>query len=124
MAQGYRDLIVWQKAIKLIVEIYKLSNTLPRAETYGLSSQMRRAAVSIPSNIAEGSRRGTHKEFRYFLLVAFGSGAELETQVEIAKQLYTRREINFETIDLLLDEVMKMLNKMIYSTDYRLLTTN
>ena len=85
---------------------------------------MRRAAVSIPSNIAEGSRRGTHKEFRYFLLVAFGSGAELETQVEIAKQLYTRREINFETIDLLLDEVMKMLNKMIYSTDYRLLTTN
>jgi four helix bundle protein len=73
---------------------------------------MRRSAISIPSNIAEGRRRGTKKDYRQFLIIAYGSGAELETQIEIAKRLPFGKNIDYDKVDSLLLEVMKMLNKM------------
>ena len=108
--QNYQQLTVWQKAMKLVVTIYQLTELFPKTEIYGLTSQMRRAAVSIPSNIAEGSRRGTRKDYRQFVLNAYGSGAELETQIEIAKQLGFAKEYNYTQVSSLLDEVMRMLN--------------
>lgn len=111
--KSYENLIVWQKAISLVLEIYKLTENFPREEIYGLTSQMRRSSVSIPSNIAEGSRRGTRKDFRNFLITAFGSGAELETQIKISKQLPIGKNLDYLIIDSLLEEVMKMLNKLI-----------
>ena len=83
----YKDLIVWQRAMELVGAVYELTKDFPRSEIYGLVSQMQRCATSIPSNIAEGRRRGTKKDYRHFLIIAYGSGAELETQVDIAKKL-------------------------------------
>lgn len=113
MIHSYKELIVWQKSIELVTRIYKLTESFPRTEIYGLTSQMRRCAVSIPSNIAEGRRRGTKKDYRQFLLIAYGSGAELETQLEISKKLDFGKNLNFRDIDYLLEEIMRMLNKMI-----------
>jgi len=110
---SYKDLIVWQKAVDLVVEIYKLTENFPKSEMYGITSQMRRSAVSMPSNIAEGRRRGSRKDFRQFLIISYGSGAELETQIEIVKKLPFGESVDFEKADSLLLEVMKMLNKMI-----------
>ena len=111
---SYRDLIVWQRAVDLVAEVYKVTETFPMTERYGLVSQMRRCAVSIPSNIAEGRRRGTRKDFRQFVLIAYGSGAELETQLEIAQRLRFCNPDGQKADELLL-EVMKMLNKMLSS---------
>jgi len=113
MIESYRGLIVWQKAMDLVVELYILTEKFPKEEIYGLTSQMRRAAVSIPSNIAEGRSRGSRKEFRQFLLMAYGSGSELETQIEIAKRLFNMKNFNFYKVDQLLNEVMKILNTII-----------
>ena len=110
---SYKDLIVWQKAMDLVVGIYDITNHFPKSETYGLISQMRRAAVSIPSNIAGGSRRSSRKYFRNFLLIAYGSGSELETQIELSKRLSFGSALDYSGTDKLLDEVMRMLNKMI-----------
>lgn len=99
----------------LVTDIYTMTNTFPKSEQYGLVSQMRRASVSIPSNIAEGSRRKTKKNFCQFVVVAFGSGAELETQIEIAKRLNYIKEKSYKNTDMLLDEIMRMLNKLIAS---------
>lgn len=110
---SYKDLIVWQKSIDLAVELYTLTDDFPRSEVYGLSSQMRRAAVSIPSNIAEGRRRGTRKDFTQFLRIAYGSGAELETQLLISRRVIKSDSAKYEKADLLLNEVMRMLNVMI-----------
>ena len=111
--KSYRDLVVWQKAVDLSIEIYKLTSTFPKEEVYGLVSQMRRSAISIPSNIAEGKCRGTKKDFANFLKIAFGSGAELETQIVITKRLPFGTKLNYNIIDRLLEEVMKMLNSLI-----------
>jgi len=113
MIYSYKDLIVWQKSVELVVAIYKLTEKFPPAEVYGLTSQMRRAVISIPSNIAEGRRRGTRKDFRQFLVVAYSSGAELETQLEIAKKLPFGKSLDYLEVDNLLLEVMKMLNKIV-----------
>jgi len=110
---SYKDLIVWQKAVDLVVEIYRLTENFPKSEIYGITSQMRRSAVSMPSNIAEGRRRGSRKDFRQFLIISYGSGAELETQIEIVKKLPFGKSVDFKKADSLLLEVMKMLNKMI-----------
>lgn len=83
----FKDLKVWQKGMELVKEIYNITGTFPKDEQYGLTSQMRRAAISIPSNIAEGFRRRYAKEHKQFLSIALGSAAELETQVLIAKDL-------------------------------------
>ncbi|MFH1142357.1 MAG: four helix bundle protein [Candidatus Uhrbacteria bacterium] len=109
----HQDLIVWQKAMNLVTSIYELTDNFPKDELYGLISQMRRSAVSIPCNIAEGKRRGTRKDYARFLTIAYGSGAELETQIEISKRL---KYLSYEQIKDVLslhEEVMKMLNKMI-----------
>jgi len=115
---SYKDLIVWRKSVELVVLIYDLTDQFPRDELYGLTSQMRRSAVSIPSNIAEGRRRGTKKDFRNFLSIAFGSGSELETQIEIVKRLSFGKHINYAKVDGLLEEVMKMLNKFIQTLSH------
>ncbi len=109
----YKDLIVWQKSTSLAVEIYKLTEKLPREEIYGLTSQMRRAAISIPSNIAEGRRRNGRNEYRQFMGIAYGSGAELETQIEILKKLPFGNKLSYNIVDGLLSEVMRMLNVML-----------
>ncbi|OGZ45976.1 MAG: hypothetical protein A3C84_03115 [Candidatus Ryanbacteria bacterium RIFCSPHIGHO2_02_FULL_48_12] len=113
IAHTYKDLVVWQKAIDLVLEVYSVTSQFPKEELYGLTSQMRRAAVSIPSNIAEGKLRRSDKEFRQFLLIAFSSGGELETQVILAKRLPKLKELDYSQVDILLLEVMKMLNKML-----------
>jgi four helix bundle protein len=84
--KSYRDLQVWQRAMALCVHLYRLTESFPTTEHYGLTGQMRRAAVSIPSNIAEGHRRPT-RDFARFLLIALGSAAELSTQIEIAQRI-------------------------------------
>ena len=111
--KSYKDLVVWQKAMELVIAVYDLTNKFPKTEQYELSKQMRSCATSIPSNIAEGSRRSTKKDYRHFLCIAFGSGAELETQIEIAKRLSFVTAKDSQNADGLLDEVMRMLNVMI-----------
>ncbi len=113
--ESYRDLIVWQKGMDLVVVLYRLTDTFPKAELYGLVSQIRRCVVSIVSNIAEGRRRGSRLDYRHFLIIAFGSGSELETQIEIARRLHFGDQDLYAEIDGLLDEVMRMLNSMINS---------
>ena len=109
----YQDLIVWQKSIELVIDIYKLTDKFPKEEIYGIVSQIRRSAVSISSNIAEGKMRGGDIEFKRFLLIAFSSGAELETQLFISKKLPKTEKLDYNKVDSLLEEVMKMLNKLI-----------
>jgi len=110
---SFRDLTVWQKSMSLVTHLYKLTEKFPNDERFGLTSQMRRAAISIPSNIAEGRRRGTSKEYRQFLQIAYGSGGELETQLEIALNLgYLKRE-GYQALDASLQEVMRMLNALL-----------
>ncbi len=87
VVRDYRDLIVWQKAMDLVEAIYRATGTFPRDEIYGLISQLRRAAVSIPSNIAEGNGRNTTRDYLNFLGMAYGSVKEVETQVLIAERL-------------------------------------
>ena len=111
--QSYRDLTVWKRGIQLVTAVYELTEGFPREEVYGLTSQMRKASISIPSNIAEGRSRGTGKDYLQFLRTAFASGAELETQIEISKRLPSTKNCVFTTVDLLLAEVMKMLNAML-----------
>ncbi|MFC1730918.1 four helix bundle protein [candidate division KSB1 bacterium] len=113
--KSYKDLIVWQKAIDLVVAIYSLTDNLPKSELFDLTSQIRRAAVSIPANISEGSRRSSKKEFAQFLKISYGSGAELETLIIIIKKLPFGKNLNYTRVDSLLIEIMKMLNGMLKS---------
>ena len=113
-ASSYKELIVWQKAIAVTIAIYAITSKFPRTEQFGLTSQMRRAAVSIASNIAEGRSRGTRNDFAHFLQIAFASGAELETQIIIAKQLHETAHLNYKIADTLLEETMKILNTFIH----------
>ncbi|HPN96181.1 MAG TPA: four helix bundle protein [Candidatus Moranbacteria bacterium] len=115
MLHSYKELVVWQKSMDLVTEIYNLTDEFPREEVFGLTSQIRRSAISIPSNIAEGRYRGRRKDFLQFLRIAYASGAELETQIEIAKRLKKTGHLDFSTVDSLLLEIMKMLNKIICS---------
>ncbi len=118
--QTYQELIVWQKAMQLVKGIYLFTEEFPRSEIFGLISQMRRSAISIPSNIAEGNRRGTRKDYRSFLINAYGSGAELETQLEISRQLDFGSEENRQKSERLLDEIMRMLNRVTSSLKEKL----
>ena len=85
--RSHRDLLVWQRSVDYVVQIYRLTTSFPADERFGLTSQIRRAAVSIPSNIAEGAARRSKKEFSQFVSIALGSAAEVETQLEIASRL-------------------------------------
>jgi len=111
---SYKDLIVWQKAVGVVIEVYKLTEKYPNEEKYILTRETRRSAISIPSNIAEGRHRGTSKDFTRFLQIAFASGAELETQLTIAERLKVVSDVELANIQSKLTEVMKMLNVMLY----------
>ncbi|TAK58507.1 four helix bundle protein [Patescibacteria group bacterium] len=112
---SHKDLIVWQKGIDLAIIIYKLTSKFPSEEKFGLINQMRRAAVSISSNIAEGRSRSTRKDFAQFLHIALGSVSELETQLEIAKRLEYGEKVDYNEIVAALQEVSKMLVAIIAS---------
>ncbi len=110
---GYEQLDVWQKSMGLVTEVYVLVKLLPKEETYALSDQMRRSAVSVPSNIAEGSSRNSKKEFVQFLYISLGSLCELETQLLISKNIgYIQDITSIQTKTL---QIKKMLNALITS---------
>lgn len=111
-SSDYRQLKVWQKAMDLATEIYRLVKYLPREETYALSDQMRRAVVSIPSNIAEGNGRNSVKEFVNFLSIARGSLWELETQLELCVRLNYIDHDQISNALSLITEISKMLNSL------------
>ena len=115
MGQAFRDLQVWQRAIQLTVVIYRLTQGFPREEVYGLSSQIRRSAVSIPSNIAEGQGRLSVGEFRQFLGIARGSNHELQTQLEIARSLKFGDSKLIDEAENLSHEVGKMIYALLES---------
>lgn len=110
MVQSFRDLLVWQRSIQLSVSIYRLSQDFPREELYGLTSQMRRSAVSVPSNIAEGHGRLSTGEYRQFLGIARGSNFELQTQIEIARALGLGKSELLDDAEGLSHEVGKMIH--------------
>lgn len=112
---SYKDLIVWQKSYKLCLLVYSITKKFPKEETFGLVSQMRRSSVSIPSNLAEGNTRLSKKDHTHFVRIAYGSGAELETQIELSKDLGYMPETEYTEATSLLLEVMKMLNTLILS---------
>ena len=118
--QRYEDLVVWQKAMDMVAEVYKLAGLLPSEENGVLSNQMRRAAVSIPSNIAEGQERNTTKDFIKFLYIAKGSKGELETQLLICVRLQYLTPSQIGTAQRLLVEIGKMLNALIQSLSSKL----
>jgi len=106
---NYKDLKLWQKAIELSTLTYKLTSTFPKDERYGLISQIQRAVVSIPSNVAEGCGRNSDKELNHFLAIATGSSFELETQLLIARNLGFTENVLLEQVLTQLTEVQKMI---------------
>lgn len=112
-AKSHKELIVWQKSIDLTVVVYTLTEAFHQRETYALSDQMRRAVVSIPSNIAEGRSRNTRKDFSHFLRMAYGSASEPETQLIICTQLSLGNRQDAQKANALLEEISKMLHAMI-----------
>ena len=111
--RNYRELVVWKRSMELVVEVYRLLSHLPKEETYALSSQIRRAVVSIPSNIAEGNGRGTTRDYAHFLAMARGSKYELETQLLICVELHYLTSGQIEKAMMLSDEIGRMLNTII-----------
>lgn len=108
--RSHKDLVVWQKSIELIDEIYQITKEFPKSELHNVTSQMQRSAASIPSNIAEGRRGVSSKDFRRFIGIAYGSALELETLVIISKRLGFVPKSKYRKADRLLLEVVKMLN--------------
>jgi four helix bundle protein len=117
MGKSYRDLVAWQKAMDLVASVYRVTSAFPREEIYGLTSQLRRAAVSIPSNIAEGQGRFGATEFRHFLRQANGSLMELETQILIAERLGYITPKEASTVLNSAAEVGKILHGLIASLE-------
>jgi len=111
--KSYKELIVWQKSIQLVTKTYLLTRDFPKSEQYGLVSQMRRSAISIPSNIAEGYGRRSAKEYAQFYSIAYGSALELETQLIVCKELKFISLEQLAKVQPLLEEVLKMLNSML-----------
>ena len=117
MHRSFRDLIVWQRAIELALSIYATTKAFPKEELFGLTSQLRRAAVSIPSNIAEGQGRTTPGEFKQFLGIARGSAAETQTQLILARRLQLAPTELIDQSEALTAEVHKMLNALILTVE-------
>ena len=111
--KSYQELLVWQKSMELVMVVYQLAKQLPKEETYALATQIRRAAVSIPSNIAEGQARNSTREFANFLSIAKGSNAEVETQLMICVRLKFLEQSQITPALNLCSEVGKMLNALI-----------
>jgi four helix bundle protein len=117
--RSYRDLIVWQKAIELVTEVYRATENLPHAERFGLSSQLRRAAVSVPSKVAEGQGRRSTGEFKQFLGHPRGSLLEIETQIFIAKNVGYLSEEQCTGLHRRTEEVGRILNGLLGSLEGR-----
>lgn len=117
MIKTYKDLLVWKRSVDLATKIYTTTEKFPKTEIYGLVSQMRRSAVSIPSNIAEGRNRGTRKDFAQFIRIAVGSTAELETQTEISKNLKLINESEYSQIISETGQISMMLRAIIRKLD-------
>ena len=111
--QSYRELKIWQKGVEIVKAVYIISETFPNSEKYGLTSQIKRSSISIPSNIAEGWGRGYQKSFESFLKIARGSLAELETQIYLAKELDLIKEADYYMLLELTTEESKMINSFI-----------
>ena len=120
MVASYRDLTVWQRAMELAALVYELTARLPREETYGLRSQLQRAAVSIPSNIAEGHAKESTKEYLRYLLVSRGSMAELETQLPLCQKLQLLSKEDVEHALIVSDEIGRMIRGLQHSLTKRL----
>jgi four helix bundle protein len=108
--QSYRELIAWQKAMKLVTDVYKIAETLPKVEVFGLASQLKRAIVSVPSNIAEGQGRDSTKEFIHHLSISYGSLMEAETQIQIASNLGYISQVEADTVIDQAAEVGRLVN--------------
>lgn len=113
MASHYKDLIAWQRGIDLVARVYRVTGKFPKSEQFGLVNQLRRAAVSVPSNIAEGQARLTALEFRQFLGHARGSLSEVYTQIVIGQRLEYIKEEESEPLFTLLDELGRLINGLI-----------
>lgn len=109
---SYRSLDVWKKAKQLVLEIYNIIERFPPEERFVFSDQMRRAALSIPSNIAEGSRRRTRKDYCHFITTAYSSATELESHISIVRELPFSNQIDYQAADRLLHDVLCMLSKL------------
>jgi len=109
----YRDLDIWKKGIELVKDIYKSTEKFPKQEMYSLVSQMRRSAISIPSNVAEGFRRYHNREYKQFLYVSLGSCAELETQITIAKELKYMEQDTEAVLLEKLDHICRMISNLL-----------
>jgi len=107
---NFKDLRVWQKAVELVVMVYEVTKNFPQSERYNLTSQMQRAATSIPSNIAEGCGRGSNPAFKQFLGIALGSSYELETQIILSHRLGLLSSEEHDTLTSQVTEVQRMLN--------------
>lgn len=122
--KSYRDLLVWQKAMALAEQVYAVTAELPPEERYGLMSQLRRAVVSIPSNIAEGHARESTKEFSRFLAIARGSLAELETQAELLLRLRLAQIAKLDPVFACCDELGRMLRGLQKSLNNKIAVTS
>ena len=117
--ETHRNLLVWQKSISFVTTVYNLTKTFPKEELYGIVSQIRRAAVSIPSNMAEGCARRNTKEYIQFLYVSLGSAAELETQLIISYNLNFIKENDKQRLSIDLEEIIRMLTGLIRSLNHK-----
>ncbi|MDD4179226.1 MAG: four helix bundle protein [Candidatus Margulisbacteria bacterium] len=115
----FKDLKVWQKAYSLVIDVYTHTKSFPAEERYGITSQLRRAALSIPSNISEGYGRKSMKQYIQFLRIAYGSGTELETQLMLSKDLNYLNEEIFNNIISKYYEVERMLMALIKALDHK-----
>jgi four helix bundle protein len=113
LVESYRDLKVWQRAIEMTLAVYRVTSSFPKEELFGLTSQVRRASVSVPSNIAEGYGRGSKGEYKQFLAMARGSNLEVQTQLFLATELGFGNSGQLKVADGLSTEVSKMLNSLL-----------
>ena len=117
---SHKDLVLWKKSVDLAVDVYRIAQCLPHHERFGLGAQLRRAAVSVPSNVAEGAARRTTREFISFLYIARGSLAELETQVLLARRMHLVHDASAIAIAPIVEEVGRLLNAVIRGLRRRL----
>lgn len=120
----HKDLNVWKEAIQLVTEVYKMTRSFPKDEQFGLISQIRRAAVSIPSNIAEGSARASGKEFTQFLNISMGSAVELETQLIISRNLEYVSDLHYQCISEKVNIISKMIQGLIKAVKSKSITSH
>ena len=108
LMKTHKDLDVWKRSLEFVTDIYKISRNFPKEEMYGITSQIRRSAVSIPSNISEGAARSSDKEFAHFISISLGSIAETETQLIITRNLGYISEVDFNQLEIKLTEIRKL----------------